>query len=287
MRCRRWLVILGMLVVAPAGLADKAADEAEAARRAQMAQDEREWGRRLRDEPAGLAADYSRVGAFAKDDFERHKAAAEAEAMAHDKIAEAYERNAPAGEFSELRKAADRALKVKLVWRERIIEYRVRQATAAPGEQWWQEETRWMPKEALPELLAWSEARKATAEAWGRVAQACEPGVDPAELARVKDQAYAAEAEREVAEWRYNWARDRERLWENKKVRSEALTAAVAKLQQVQEERIRLRRAEIERDRQAREVERRLKAADLEFHKALEAAQKDYERRRREEAAKR
>jgi hypothetical protein len=285
--CWRWFVLFTLTAFAPVALADKAADEAAAARRVQMAQDEREWARRLRDETAGLAADYSRVGAFAREDFERHKAAAEAEAALHDKVAEAYERDAPAKEFEELRRAADRALKAKLLWRERIVEYRARQSTAAPSERWWHEESRWVPKGAMPELLAWAEARKGAAEAWGRVAQACEPGVEPAELARLKDQAYAAEADREVAEWRYNWARDRERLWENKKIASAELTAALAKLQQVQEERIRLRREEIERDRQAREVERRLRAADAEFHKAFEAAQREYERRRREEAAQR
>jgi hypothetical protein len=285
----RW--VLGLLVVvvvaAPVALADRAADEAAAAQRAQLAQEERDWGRRLRDESAGLAGDYARLGGFAKDDFEQHKAACDAEAAAHDKIAEAYDRNAPQAEIIELRRAADRVGKAKLVWRERIVEYRVRQSTAAPSEEWWQELARWAPKETLGEMLAWSEARKAAAEAWGRTAEACVPGSDWAELARLKDAAYAADAEREIAEWRFTWARDRERVWENKKIASEDLTRTVAKLQQLQEERIKVRRDEIERDRRAREVERAMRSADAEFHKAFEAAQREYERRRREDAARR
>jgi hypothetical protein len=283
------VILLNLLaLVAPAVWAgDKAQEEAEARGRARAAQEERDWAARLRDETAGLAADYQRAAVFAKTDLAQHKAAAEAEAALHDRMADAHERRAPSTEAIAIQKEYQRAAKVKMVWRERIVEYRQRQALKAPSQEWWHEESRWSAAGAIPPLLEWSEARKKASEAWGRAAEACAPDADPNELARLKEEAYAADAECEIAEWRCTWARERERLWENKKVTSDELTQAASKLQQVQEERIRLRRAEIERDRRAREVERQLRAAEIDFRKAHEAAFKEYERRRREEATRR
>jgi hypothetical protein len=278
---------LPLILIVLACVAAKPVDEATAARYAVQAQEERTWAARIRDEPASLAGDYHRLGGFIKVDLAKLREACEAEAKVHDAIAAAFDRHEVA-EVQRLRENdAPPTARAKQVWRERILEWRMKQFAAAPSQQWWHETSRYTAKAAMPELLAWGEARKAAADAWGAVAEAFVPGHDPVTVAAAKDRAYAADAEREIAEWRYEWARDRERLLENKKFESDDLARAVAKLKEVQEERVKLRRAEIDRDRRAREVERSLKAAEVDFRKTFEAAEKEHQRRLREKNAKR
>ncbi|HEY7115636.1 MAG TPA: hypothetical protein VH475_03560 [Tepidisphaeraceae bacterium] len=261
-------------------------DEATRARYAAAAQEERDLAARVRDEPAQLAGDYARYEGFFRDDLGHYKDAAGAEAAIHDQIATAYD-HSDAAEVDRLRKEADSAAKVKLVWRERIAEWRVRQGTAAPSEHWYRDESRWLGAGARGDLDAFAEARKAAAEAWGRVAEACVPGRDAAALNRLKDDAYRADAEREIAEMRYNWARQREQIWQNKKVTSDELTRRLAELEKLQDQRIALRREEIDRDRRTREVDGQIRHAEKSFRESYDKAQKDAQDRARSKAAKR
>jgi hypothetical protein len=265
-------IVCGLLTPLPLLAADDGA--AAAARRAQLAQEERDTARRIVDWDAQLATDYFRCGGFVKDDLVQSKKAAEADAAVHDRIAAAYE----AGREDEVKRLRDEAKsteRVRLVWRDRIADYRKRQFDAAPSEQWFQEYSRWLGTETMPELSAWAEARKAASEAWGRVAEAAVPGADAGALVELKEHAYTADAEREMAEWRYNWARERAQMWPDRKVTSPELVKRLEELRAAQERRLAVRRAEIEQDRKAREAERAMKAAEAEFRKAQEAAQRE------------
>ena len=107
------------------------------------------------------------------------------------------------------------------------------------------------------------------------MAEAAVPGADAGELVDLKERAYTADAEREMAEWRYNWARERAQMWPDRKVTSPELVKRLEALKAAQEQRLAVRRAEIEQDRKAREAERAMKAAEAEFRKAQEAAQRE------------
>ena len=78
-----------------------------------------------------------------------------------------------------------------------------------------------------------------------------------------------------MAEWRYNWARERAQMWPDRKVTSPELVKRLEALKAAQEQRLAVRQAEIEQDLKAREAERAMKAAEAEFRKAQEAAQRE------------
>jgi hypothetical protein len=185
-----------------------------------------------------------------------------------------------------LRKDVDAANRARLIWRERITEWRKRQADAAPSEPWFQEQCRWH-QGAMPELLALAEARKTAADAWGRVAQAVQPDADPAALNALKEAAFTADAEREIADLRYTWAHQRDLVWQDKKIQSEELTRRLAELQKLQEDRLALRRAEIEHARKVRQADDAIRAANEQFRKAYETAQQEAAQRAKQKAAKR
>lgn len=254
-------------------------DAAAIARDQQWAQEERDTATRIRDYDAGLAQDVFRYGAFMKADLRQSKEAAEAEAKVHENIAAAHERGDEA-EVERLKKEADRASRINLMWRDRIGEWRKRQADAAPDEQWFQEQSRWY-RGSMDELLAWAEARQAASEAWGRVAEAIVPGADAKHLADLKEQAFALDAQREIAELRFTWANELHRTLGEKPLSSPEIRASLEKLKKAQDERIAFRLAEIEHSRRGREIERRLREADQEFRDAYDAAQRERQRRSR------
>jgi len=282
---RHLLSLALTLLPALCALAAPAVDDATLARYAALARDERDIARRVRDDDAQLAVDFFRYGGFVKDDLIHTKESAEAEALVHEKIATAYD-HADAAEVQALRKDLDAASRARLIWRERVTEWRRRQAEAAPSEQWFQEQGHWL-RGAMPELLALAEARKAAADAWGKVAQAVQPDADPAALQAIKEQAFTADAEREIADLRYTWAHQRELIWQDKKIQSEELTRRLATLQKLQEDRVALKRADIERARKIRQADDAIRAADEQFRKAYESAQKEAAQRAKEKAAKR
>jgi hypothetical protein len=279
------LLLLPALCAANAADAAPAVDDATLARYAALARDERDTARRIRDADAELAVDFFRYGGFIKDDLVHTKESAEAEAVLHEKVAAAYD-HADVNQVQALRKDVDAANRARLIWRERVTEWRKRQGDAAPSEQWFQEQCRWH-QGAMPELLALAEARKTAADAWGRVAQALQPGADPAALNALKEAAFTADAEREIADLRYTWAHERDLVWQDKKIQSPELTQRLSQLQKLQEDRLALRRAEIEHARKVRQADDAIRAANEQFRKAYETAQQEAAQRAKEKAAKR
>jgi hypothetical protein len=272
--------LLVMLLTLAICVAAHGADDDVAARRATDARNERDVARQVRDADAGVAGDYFRLGPFITDDLVLLKKATEAEAGLHEKIAMAIERGDDA-EVKRLRADQEKAARVRAVYRERITEYRNRQFTDAPSEQWFQQYGRWS-QTAAEELKAWGEARKAAAEAWGDVAEACKPGYDADALEGLKEKAYALDVEREIAEMRFNWRRERDQvLLSDKRVSSPEVNRRVEALKKLQEQRIELRRAQGRQERDVRQLDRSLRAANAEFQKAFQAAQREAEERAR------
>jgi hypothetical protein len=285
--CRHPLPVAFVLLLTIATCAGAAApvDEATAARYAAAAREERDTARRVRDADAELANDYFKYNGFIKDDLAHTKASAEAEAVIRERIAAAYDHADP-DEVQRLRTELEPATRARLIWRERITEWRKRQGDAAPSEQWFEEQSHWHHG-AMAELMALAEARKVAADAWGRVAEAVQPGADAAALAALKEQAFTADAEREIADMRYTWAHQRDLILQDKKIKSEQIDARLAQLQKLQEDRLALRREEIEHDRRVRQADGAIRAAEQEFRQAYETAQREAAQRAREKAAKR
>jgi hypothetical protein len=279
------LTIASTVARAAAAAATPPPDEATIARYHAAAGEARDQARLVRDSVGGVAGYFFRLGAFIKQDLALLKDACEAEAVLYEKIAAAYDR-ADADEVRALRTQQEKATRDRLVYRERITEYRNRQFLAAPTEQWFAEYVRWY-RSAIPELEAWGEARKAAAEAWGRVADAFAPGYDPDAMEDLKERAYALDVEREIGEMRFTWVRERGTVMANdpKGVGSPELTRAIERLQKAQEDRVAAKRLESERERQQRRLDRAVRTAEREFQKAHEAAVKDAVERARAAAA--
>jgi hypothetical protein len=281
----RTIFVIFLLIVFLAPLSFAAPrDQAAIDRDAQRAQEERDTAARFRDLEGALANDTFRYGAFVKADLVESKKAAEALAVIHEKIAAALVAGDEA-ELKRLRKAEAAAARLRDLWHDRIGEWRKRQAEAAPDENWFQEQIRWQ-RGWLAELLEYVQARKAASEAWGKVADSVTPDADPGKLIALKDEAYALDAEREIAELKFNWAYQRELVWNDKKLNTEALRKSLAALQKAQEARVAFRREEIERSRRARELDRAISQADKEFRKAFETAQKEAIEARNQRAKK-
>lgn len=284
MRTVGWSTRWGIVAVAMLGAVWWAwgADGPQKGRYAQQAKEDRARATNLRNSFEELAASCSRYGGFMKDDLVLAKPAWEKAAALLEKAAEAFDRD-DENEGWRLRKEHDQQERAIEVWRQRLWEWRRRQAESAPEEKWFRDESRWLAAGARPELMEWVRARRALSQAWGALAEATTPGADEEMIRQLKEKAFAAEGESEIARLRFDWARGREQIWSDKKVSSEQLTRKLEALRAAQEERIRLRRADIERDRQMREVERRIAAAEKEFREAFEAAR---EARNKAEAGK-
>ncbi len=259
-------LVLGMLIAA-----QKPEDQPPTVRYAAQIEDAADTARRTRDAHGAMEGDYGRYGGFVKLDMARYKEACEATAVIFEQIAQAY-RVGDIEEVRRLRVQADEAEKTRNLWKYRITELRVKQATAAVNEQWFVQESRYLMEGLLPYLLAMEEAKKSAAEAWGRAAEAFKPGADLELAEQVREEAFAAEGEREIAVWRWEWAIQRERIWTDKTIKSADMLKAIAQLQTAQERRVQLRRDEIERDRRGREVERQIRAGEKAFHLAYDAA---------------
>lgn len=258
------------ICIAVSGSAAVGAEQA-VGKYAQSVQDEREMARAVRDGFATFVADSSRQEAFIKEDVRQARKDVEIEAALHEQAAAAFERE-DVVEGRRLREEAGKALKARVAWRERIGDFRLKQALAAPSEQTYADEMRWPKQNTRPEFDAWIEARKTLSEAWGRVAEASGPGVHADSLTDLKEAAYAADVECDIAELRYTWAKQREDIWSDKKVASADLEAKLAALQAVQERRVALRRAAAGRDREDRRIEREIRLAVDEYRKAYEEA---------------
>jgi hypothetical protein len=266
--------LIGALVigVAYSGRAEEAAEEPEPTGKfADMVRGERNRAKYIREDFAGLFANLAQYDGFVKDDIVLAGRAVEEVIALLAKSARAWAREDEA-EGKRLRAEVEKAERVANVWRVRLWEWRRRQAEAAPGEAWFRESLRWVRPGAVPELSALVAAKKSTAEAWGKMAEATVPGADEKVLNAIKEDAFTADAHREIAEWRFNWARQREEIWYEKAVMSPELQEKLAAMRKLQDERVKLRLAEFENERRKRELDRQMGAAENESRKAYYAA---------------
>jgi hypothetical protein len=254
-----------------------AQEAAPKGRYAPMAGEDRVRAARVRDTFEELAGACDRYGSFVADDVVLARRASEAAAAVLERAVAAWERD-DEKEGWRIRKEFEPAEQVVELWRQRVWEWRRRQAEAAPDERQFIDTLRWLPEGAYGELSEWIRVRKAASAACGVVAEAMVPGADGEKLHELKEKAFALEGECEIARWRFDWGRQREQIWSDKKVKSDELVRNLEDLRQTQEERIKLRRAEIERDRRVREVERKMKQAETESRKAFAAAKEARER---------
>ena len=98
------------------------------------------------------------------------------------------------------------------------------------------------------------------------------PGADPAAMTAAKEEAYALEAERDIAQWRADWALQRERMQTDKTISTPEITKALERIQEARLKREQLRREAAQRDRRGREIESELRASERAFREAYEAA---------------
>lgn len=241
---------------------------------AQAAAEERELARSVREGWAVFVGDLQRHEAFIREDAKLAMKDVEAEAALHLEAAKAFDRE-DLEEGRRIRASAAEALKRRTAWKERIYDYRRKQAEAAPSEQSYADEMRWHRyPNAQGELDALCEAKKALSEAWGRVADAAGPDRDADSLTDLKEAAYSAELERDIAEMRYLWAKQRDEIRNDKKVWSDAMEQRQKELQAVQERRVELKRAEAAREREDRRIEREIRLAVEAYRAAYEEAAK-------------
>jgi len=281
------ICLLAAVCGADRALADAASEAAALkARYLAAAQEARDRGALIRDSINGVAADHVRLGGFILEDLIQARQAANAEGVIYEKIAAAYEKSDPA-EVIRLRKEVDAAARNRILWRDRITDIRKRQFEAAPTEQWYQERFRFHGTVAPAAINAWAEARKAAAEAWGRVAEATVPGADPNALFALTEVAYVADMERDIAEIRYNWVVQRETWLLDKRITSDELSRRLAELQKLQDARLALKREENAQARRVREAERTLHETEAAVRKALEAAQIEFNEKEKAKAANR
>ena len=230
-----------------------------------------EMARKLRDATGTLEADYSAFLAYLKSDLAHYRELCEAQAAIWDKLTAAY-RAGNIEETQRLRVEIDKTERIRNLWRLRIVDLRIKQGQAAPKESSYVDEARWLPPGAAAAFDALVDAKRASSEAWGRAADAVYPGADPAAAIAAKEEAYALEAERDIAQWRTDWALQRERMQSDKTISTPEMTRALERMQAARLRREQLRREEAQRDRRGREIETDLRASERAFREAYEAA---------------
>jgi hypothetical protein len=179
------------------------------------------------------------------------------------------------GDDAEAQKlvASARALmSAKDVWRRRIYEYRQAQADAAPTQQWYTETAATVRPGAVAAFQQLVEAKKAASEAWRDVAEAALPDAPPEVIEELKEKAFAAIGEVDVALWRYSWANDLEGLWSEKTVSPEDVAEPLAKLQAAQDKLVALRRKLVEHERSVRQTYADIAKRQNELFQAFGAA---------------
>lgn len=233
----------------------------------------------IRQEFASMSGAIIGLDGFIKDDLVDAKQAFDTFIGLVEQSARAWQ-NENETEAKRLRGEADKAERICDVWRTRLWDYRRRQAEIAPTEQWFSAFTRWTAKEAMAELNAWVIARQAAADAWGTLAEATVPDADPHRIDELKEQAFAADARAEIAEWQAAWSRSREEILYDKTLSSAELTARINALQNACAQRIKLRQEQIQFDRQRRRLDANVQNALADLRKAYDSA-----RQARENAA--
>lgn len=214
---------------------------------------------------------------FITDDLPGLEAACEAQAAEYRKLADALERD-DRKELHRAQTAAAELSKAIEVWRYRIGELRKRQAERTDHESGHVITWRWAGPHAPKECAAMVRAKRDSAMAWGDLAEATTPGADQQRLVELEDKAYAADAHAEIADWRLRWALRRVDIRQGSRADSEEMDRALAAWQRLEDERVQIRLADVERDRHLRGLNRRMRQADQEYVKAHDAAKVARER---------
>jgi hypothetical protein len=265
----RWvtLVLAGLAL----GPAPARGDDGREGFLKRMVREDRRAVEEVRRETEEFIQGMQRHDGFVIDDLKKLQEAAEAEAELWEKAAQLWEQGRDR-EARAARETAEGAEKDTELWRRRLSDWRRRQAEAWPDERWYRDEVRWLrpgARDAFHEVLR---ARRAESEAWGRLAEATVPGADRTLLFDLREAAYAAEAEQLIAEWRCNLARLREEVWQDKRVDSPELRQRFEALEKLQEERIDIKRADVQRNRRLREIEEQRRAGEQAFRRTYDTA---------------
>ncbi len=231
------------------------------------------WARAqsIRSDFEEFALAMQRYGGFVLDDIPKARPASEAHAACFDRAAAAWERE-DENEARRLMKEADRLEQDVQIWHTRLWEWRRRQAESAPTEKWYRDEVRWQPKGAMAAFDEFFSARRAVTDAWGTLAEATVPGADAQQLLDLREQAYSAEAECDMAEWRMKWTRTREDILRDKELTSPQIKRILDQWLKAQQERLSIRQADIQRDRRVRMLDAELKQSEQDLRLAVEAA---------------
>lgn len=270
------VIALGMA----AGTAPAQGDADPAVQYAAQAEQARAAAQRLKDEYDGLVASAWEIEAVAKDDLAQAGAVYDGIAARYQQAADAWLRGDVA-EAQALQSQADKSQADKDVWRQRISEIRRAQFDAMPTEQWHADLARITRPGALEAFNRCVAARKAAAEAWRDLAEATVPGADPEALNEMKEKAFTARSEAEIALWEFHWANQIESLWGEDPVVSAAdVPEPLAVLRKLQQERADLKRKETEIERRERELNAEMRAA----HEALVRAVWDARKAKMREA---
>lgn len=206
------------------------------------------------------------------DDLEKAKVVYDSLVAGFEDAAKAWSSGDDA-EAQKLHAAAQTAMPSKDVWRQRMFEYRFAQSNAAPTEQWYTETVAIAREGALPAFQNLVEKKKGASEAWRNVAEAAVPGVSPQLIDELKEKAFAAMGEADIASWQFNWSNQLEGLLSSDMtVSKEDVEAPLAKLLARQEDLASLRRKQIENERSIRQALAETGKAQEELNKAFWAA---------------
>lgn len=248
----------------------------------------RERARNVRDDCNELEATMLNYPGFVEDDLPQYKAAAEQVAQGWERAAKIWEQTQDQAEGWKASREAESHWDLLALWRVRLWEWRRRQADTAPDDRWYRDESRWIKPGVRPFMDELTRRQRAVSEAWGRLAEGTVPGADPKKLEELREAAYEAEARWEISGWRLDWARKREEIIQDKSVTSDELARLLAEWDKAQAEKVRIREADIVRDRQQRMVNDQLRQLDAQVRRAYEAARHareraEEERRKREQ----
>ncbi len=194
----------------------------------------------------------------------------------YDGIVASYESAAKAwakGDVAEAEQAiaaAQASFTGKDLYRRRMLEYRRAQANAMPTQTWYREVSAIVKDGATAAFDNLVEKKKAAADAWRAVAEAAVPGADLKAIEGLKEKAFAAVGEVDVALAQFYWTNDLVGLLAaDPSVTKEDLAASLSSLTQAQENLVALRRKQIEHERAVRQANVDLAKAREEVHKAF------------------
>lgn len=270
--CRWLLALIVMLQLCGAVWAQDVAKETPPAERfADNIRSARTLAKSLNDEYSQMAGDLQPYLAYAGDDLAKTKEVYASLTSDLENAAAKWEQGDDVA-ATALFKKAQQGLAPRDVWRTRLTQWRRPQAELAPTEDWCRQNEAGARPAALPDFRRLVAAKKAAAEACGAVADATVPGADPVALNELKEKAYAARVESEIANWEYHWANRLDGMWFDKGVTKDEIEKPLAALLLSQQELIKLERERITHERRVREAQVALTKAEQGFGEAFWAA---------------